>query len=93
MKIDYSFIRNMIDNEQDQIIVNSTIRLAHNLGLQVVAEGVESHAIYDRLRDLGCDNAQGYYIARPMPFEQVEAWLKDSCWSKPSAGVAPPSAD
>jgi diguanylate cyclase (GGDEF)-like protein len=80
LKIDYSFIRSMIDNEQDQIIVNSTIHLAHNLGLRVVAEGVESPAVYHRLQELGCDNAQGYYIGRPMPADLVEAWLRTSSW-------------
>lgn len=80
LKIDYSFIRNMIGNEQDQIIVNSTIHLAHNLGLKVVAEGVETQAVYDRLRELGCDNAQGYHIARPMPVEQAQNWLRESAW-------------
>lgn len=80
LKIDYSFIRGMIDNEQDQIIVNSTIHLAHNLGLSVVAEGVETQAVYDRLCQLGCDNAQGYYIGRPMPAESIEEWLRDSGW-------------
>ena len=80
LKIDYSFIRGMIDNDQDQIIVNSTIHLAHNLGLKVVAEGVETQAVYERLRELGCDSAQGYHIARPMTAEQTQAWLRDSVW-------------
>ena len=93
LKIDYSFIRGMIDNDQDQIIVNSTIHLAHNLGLKVVAEGVETEAIYERLQELGCDHAQGYYIARPMPAEKAEEWLASSLWSIPATITAEPSAD
>ncbi len=81
LKIDYSFIRGMIDNDQDQIIVNSTIHLAHNLGLKVVAEGVETQAVYERLRELGCDSAQGYHIAEPMPAEDAQYWLRESVWS------------
>jgi diguanylate cyclase (GGDEF)-like protein/PAS domain S-box-containing protein len=89
LKIDYSFIRGMEDNEQDQIIVNSTIQLAHNLGLSVVAEGVETRAIYERLQDLGCDNAQGYYVARPMPADQVGHWLSTSAWGMPEVELLP----
>ncbi len=92
LKIDYSFIRGMIDNDQDQIIVNSTIHLAHNLGLRVVAEGVETQAVYDRLSELGCDNAQGYYIGRPMPVDETEAWLNGSVWGVAKSDTAPSPA-
>lgn len=75
LKIDGSFIFNMLESEQDEIIVKSTIHLAHNLGLDVVAEGVETQEVYQRLNLLGCDNVQGYYIAKPMPAESLDAWL------------------
>lgn len=80
LKIDSSFVRSMLSDEQDEIIVNSTINLAHNLGLKVVAEGVESLAIYKKLGELGCDCAQGYYMGRPLPLDQAERWLQESPW-------------
>ncbi|HEY7885109.1 MAG TPA: EAL domain-containing protein [Cellvibrionaceae bacterium] len=80
LKIDNSFVRQMLEDEQDEIIVNSTIHLAHNLGLKVVAEGVESQALLDKLTALGCDEAQGYFIARPLSIEQAETWLHESPW-------------
>lgn len=80
LKIDSSFVRSMLNDEQDEIIVNSTINLAHNLGLRVVAEGVESSAIYQKLVDLGCDEAQGFYMGRPLPAPEAERWLKESIW-------------
>ena len=61
-------------NAGDAKIVRSTIDLAHNLGLTVVAEGVETAAIQDRLRALACDEAQGYHIARPLPVDDFLAW-------------------
>jgi diguanylate cyclase (GGDEF)-like protein/PAS domain S-box-containing protein len=74
LKIDYSFITNMMDNEQDQVIVSSTINMAHNLGLWVVAEGVETEQLQHRLADMGCEQAQGFHIARPMPANELEEW-------------------
>jgi EAL domain-containing protein (putative c-di-GMP-specific phosphodiesterase class I) len=56
------------------VIVHSTIELGHNLGLQVVAEGVESQAIWERLAELGCDVAQGYLVSMPMPAEHFAEW-------------------
>lgn len=81
LKIDKSFVMDMLVDEQDEIIVNSTIHLAHNLGLTVVAEGVESGEIYSRLQAHGCDSAQGYFVARPMPLAQASEWLAESHWS------------
>ena len=78
LKIDMSFVKNMLDSEQDAIIVNSTIQLAHNLGLKVVAEGVENAEVYNKLKFLGCDLAQGFYISKPMPSQDAEAWLATS---------------
>ena len=74
LKIDKSFVMGMETGEDDAMIVRSTIDLAHNLGLTVVAEGVETAAIQDRLRALHCDEAQGYHIARPLPADDFLAW-------------------
>jgi len=83
LKIDKSFVIGMLDDDQDEIIVNSTIQLAHNLGLVVVAEGVESEAMYQRLVKHQCDCVQGYYLARPMTVDDAQAWLCRSEWSIP----------
>lgn len=74
LKIDKSFVMGMEAGEDDAMIVRSTIDLAHNLGLTVVAEGVETAAILVRLRTLACDEAQGYHIARPLPVDDFLAW-------------------
>jgi len=74
IKIDRSFITDLA-RHGDEIIVRSTIDLAHNLGLTVVAEGVETQATWDRLVALGCDSAQGFYICPPAPLEDITAWL------------------
>ena len=74
LKIDKSFVMGMQTDENDATIVRSTIDLAHNLGLTVVAEGVENAAILERLRALACDEAQGYHIARPLPVDAFLAW-------------------
>ncbi|MFZ5759397.1 MAG: putative bifunctional diguanylate cyclase/phosphodiesterase [Thermodesulfobacteriota bacterium] len=76
VKIDKSFVMDMMNNENDAAIVRATIDLAHNLGLQVVAEGVESREIADRLRDLGCDLLQGYYFSKPIAATELTEWLK-----------------
>lgn len=82
LKIDYSFIRNMLDDKQDELIVESTIHLAHSLSLKVVAEGVENAALIDRLSNMGCDEAQGYHIGRPMPLTQIDTWMAESSWTE-----------
>ena len=74
LKIDKSFVMSMQTDQDDAMIVRSTIDLAHNLGLTVVAEGVENAAILESLRTLACDEAQGYHIARPMPVADFLAW-------------------
>ena len=76
LKIDQSFIKDMDESVDDQIIVRSIIDLAHNLGLTVVAEGVETKEILDRLNKLGCDIAQGYFISRPVPAMDFEEFMK-----------------
>lgn len=80
LKIDSSFIRTMLLDEQDDIIVKSIVQLAHNLGLQVVAEGVESQAVYQRLAEIGCDHAQGFYMGKPISSADAEVWLLESHW-------------
>lgn len=66
LKIDKSFVTTLANSECDAILVRSTINLAHDLGLQVVAEGIEDGATLDMLRELGCDYAQGYFISKPV---------------------------
>ncbi|HEY4485342.1 MAG TPA: EAL domain-containing protein, partial [Nitrospiria bacterium] len=80
VKIDKSFVIGMAANEDDAVIVRSTIDLAHNLGLKVVAEGVESQKIWERLVAMGCDAAQGYYMCRPIPADELTRWLSESPW-------------
>jgi diguanylate cyclase (GGDEF)-like protein len=75
IKVDRSFVMNMDENEDDAIIVRSTIDLGRNLGLDVVAEGVESKQVWDRLKDLGCTAAQGYYLSRAVPATELRTWL------------------
>jgi diguanylate cyclase (GGDEF)-like protein len=77
LKIDQSFVQNLGRNDDDDAIVRSTIDLAHSLRIVVVAEGVESEDVLARLTALGCDLAQGYCLARPVPAEDVTAWLVD----------------
>lgn len=73
LKIDKSFVMTMASNQSDQIMVRSTINLAHELGLQVVAEGIEDQQTLDLLRGLGCDYAQGYHISKPiLPDQFIE---------------------
>ena len=74
LKIDRSFVINMADGSDDAVIVRSTIDLGHNLGLEVVAEGVETQEALARLAELGCDTVQGYFLGRPQPTEAVE-WI------------------
>ena len=78
IKIDKSFVLNMAEDNNDRIIVRSTIDLAHNLGYLVVAEGVENSESLDMLKVLGCDHAQGYHISRPLPIDELVLWIKNS---------------
>lgn len=80
IKIDKSFIKSMEISNSDIMIVQAAIELGHNLGLKVVAEGVENEEIYDLLSMLGCDNAQGFYMGRPMPPTEFIDWLGKSLW-------------
>ena len=77
VKIDRDFIRELLTQPRDRLIVSSLIRLAHDLGLDVVAEGVESSAVWDELAALNCDIAQGFGIAVPMGYPELRSWLVD----------------
>lgn len=76
LKIDLSFVSNMTHSEQDRIIVQSTINLAHNLEIAVIAEGVDTLDILDSLRSYECDQAQGFYISSPMDSGGASDWLQ-----------------
>ena len=78
LKIDRSFVFTMCSDPDDAVIVRSTIELAHNLGLHVVAEGVEDAATWDELARLGCDLAQGYFLSRPVPAADLNTWLEST---------------
>ncbi len=80
IKIDKSFVTDMAVNRNDAVIVRSTVELGHNLGLKVVAEGVETQVVWDKLSALGCDDAQGYYMSRPLSADGFAEWLQQSPW-------------
>jgi diguanylate cyclase (GGDEF)-like protein len=80
IKIDKSFVMDMNRDSSDAVIVHSTIDLAHNMGLSVIAEGVESQEVLDMLVDLGCDVAQGYYFCKPQEAYKIKHWLQHSRW-------------
>ena len=77
IKIDQSFVFNMDKDESDAVIVKSTIDLGHNLGMRVLAEGVESSQILDIIKDFGCDDAQGYLFSKPKLGEEFLSMLKE----------------
>lgn len=76
MKIDKSFVTDMLDNQDCAVIVKSIIDLGHNLGLKIIAEGVETPQIWRALNEKGCDFAQGYLMAKPMPVKEFNLWLE-----------------
>ncbi len=78
LKIDRSFVSDIEHDANDAAIVGAAVSLAHNLGLRVVAEGVESATQLERLTHLGCDELQGYHLCRPLPSAAVEAFLRDN---------------
>jgi len=81
IKIDKSFVIGMVRDDNDAAIVHTSVNLAHNLKLEVVAEGVENEETLTRLIELGCDIAQGHYISRPLSAEELSVWLKQSSWA------------
>jgi diguanylate cyclase len=88
LKIDRSFVTPMLDEESDLVIVRSTINLAHDLGLTVVAEGVEDARTLERLAVLGCDVIQGFHVSRPMAPAAFADWISSTPWTA-SRALAP----
>ncbi|HJW82300.1 MAG TPA: EAL domain-containing protein [Acidiferrobacterales bacterium] len=86
VKIDKSFVLGMLTANSDAMIVRSVIDLGHNLGLRVVAEGVETQEMFDALAALGCDEAQGYFISKPQACEPLKSWFATSPWKIGPAG-------
>ncbi|WP_051906450.1 putative bifunctional diguanylate cyclase/phosphodiesterase [Methylomarinum vadi] len=84
LKIDRSFVMDILSSENDEVIVNATINLAHNLGLHVTAEGVENEEIMTKLTDLGCDLAQGYHLNKPLPVIEFNQWMAEKPWKPPA---------
>jgi EAL domain-containing protein (putative c-di-GMP-specific phosphodiesterase class I) len=91
LKIDKSFVLSLTESQEDVLIVRSTIELAHNMGLVVCAEGVESKAAVELLRSLNCDIGQGYCISRPVPAGAFAEWLVRHEQARASAIQAPVS--
>jgi diguanylate cyclase (GGDEF)-like protein len=89
IKIDRSFVMNMEQDENDAVIVRSTIDLGRNLGLRVVAEGVESEATWSDLARLECDLAQGYYLSRPIPAQALAHWVSERADPPPRNASGP----
>ncbi|MCG8379752.1 MAG: EAL domain-containing protein [Proteobacteria bacterium] len=84
IKIDQSFVLEMNKNKSDELIVKATIDLGHNLGLKVIAEGVENEEVWHRLKQMNCDVLQGYFFSPPLEKNEFFKWLKESRW-KPKA--------
>ncbi|MGN6389608.1 MAG: EAL domain-containing protein [Burkholderiaceae bacterium] len=86
LKIDKSFVLNMAHESDDAAIVRSTIDLGHNMGLRVVAEGIENAAVWNLLENMSCDQGQGYHVSKPMPAEQLAEWV--GRWQPTTRAVA-----
>jgi EAL domain-containing protein (putative c-di-GMP-specific phosphodiesterase class I) len=86
IKIDKSFVLGMLTSNSDAMVVRSIIDLGHNLGLRVVAEGVETKEMLDAVAALGCDEAQGYFISRPQASEALKNWFTTAPWKLAPAG-------
>ena len=89
IKIDKTFVKDMMENESDRTIVNATIQLGHNLGLTVVAEGVEDAATFNTLKAMGCDILQGYFISEPIGPDRFFAWIAENTPHGHTPGIAP----
>lgn len=89
LKLDRAFVEPMADDPRAAAIVRSTVDLAHSLGLQIVAEGVEDERAAAALVAYGCDSAQGYFYSRPVPPADLVAWLADRELDMQSAGLVP----
>jgi len=87
LKIDKSFVMGITANDSDAAIVRAIIELAHQLGIKVIAEGIENQATWDLLVELGCDAGQGYFVSRPLPALDMVHWL--STWKRDGDGQSP----
>lgn len=90
LKIDRSFIRDLLSDDQDAMIVRSTLDLAHNFGLSVVAEGVEDEATLQELKRLHCEQVQGFLFSKPLPVAEFEQWLRQFAGHTNTAKLTPP---
>ncbi|MEA2443186.1 MAG: hypothetical protein QOJ12_478, partial [Thermoleophilales bacterium] len=98
IKIDKDFVRTMMDEPSDAMIVRSTIDLGHNLGLRVVAEGIEDETTWNALRNFGCDFGQGYYMSRPVPADEIvpfelERWPRMRALAEEAAAAETAAAE
>lgn len=88
LKLDKSFVLSMTEDARATALVVSTIDLAHSLGLEMTAEGVESVAAYRALSDYGCDVAQGFFMSEPLPAVELDAWLTNPARPVPTGRVS-----
>jgi EAL domain-containing protein (putative c-di-GMP-specific phosphodiesterase class I) len=93
IKIDRSFVMNMHEDANDAMIVRATTELGRNLGLRVVAEGVETRAAWDQLAELHCDIAQGYYLSRPITAQALTRWMALRELDRSAGGGSAPESD
>jgi diguanylate cyclase len=86
IKIDKSFVLELLTSENDRAIVKTTVNLAHNLGIKVTAEGVESKEIMSKLMEFDCDVAQGFFLSKPIPVKEFTKWVTNSKWEIATSG-------
>lgn len=87
IKIDKSLVQNMTTNRGGSMMVRTTVKLGHTLGIKVAAKGVENQNAWDALKEFGCDTAQGYFVSRPLPPVELMDWLRTSPWALPLSSV------
>ena len=85
IKIDRSFVSRAAVVEEDAVVVRATTRLAHGLGMHVVAEGIETQVAWRAIKDMACDTAQGWHLARPMPGPKATEWLAERLLERAAA--------
>jgi EAL domain-containing protein (putative c-di-GMP-specific phosphodiesterase class I) len=86
IKIDKSFVLGMLSDNGDTAIVRTSVELAHHLGLQIVAEGVETAELLESLTGIACDSAQGYFLSRPLTSDALIDWVRHSSWGLGAPG-------